>query len=92
MNGVNFSNDTVNGTGTVIFQVETQGSASVSGVTASNLGDAGVYNYAYPVRVRHVQLQPGQRQLRLVDDAGVDHVPAAERQFRTAASAATGQR
>ena len=48
VNGVNFSNDTVNGTGTVIFQVETQGSASVSGVTASNLGDAGVYNSAYP--------------------------------------------
>jgi hypothetical protein len=47
--GVNFSNDTVNGTGTVIFQVETQGSASVSNVTASNLGDPGVYNYAYPV-------------------------------------------
>jgi hypothetical protein len=48
VNGVNFSNDTVNGTGTVIFQVETQGSASVSGVTASNLGDAGVYNDPYP--------------------------------------------
>ena len=48
VNGVNFSNDTVNGTGTVIFQVETQGSASVSGVTASNLGDAGVYNSVYP--------------------------------------------
>ncbi|HJP79805.1 MAG TPA: discoidin domain-containing protein [Pseudonocardiaceae bacterium] len=46
--GLNFSNDTVNGTGTVIFQVETQGSASVSNVTASNLGDAGVYNSAYP--------------------------------------------
>jgi hypothetical protein len=49
VNGVNFSGDTVNGTGTVIFQVETQGSASFSGVAASNIGDAGVYNYAYPV-------------------------------------------
>ena len=48
VNGVNFNGDTVNGTGTVIFQVETQGSANVSGVTASNLGDAGVYNDAYP--------------------------------------------
>jgi putative salt-induced outer membrane protein YdiY len=48
VNGVNFNNDTVNGTGTVIFQVETQGSASVSNVTASNIGDAGVYNLAYP--------------------------------------------
>ncbi len=46
--GVNVNNDTVNGTGTVIFQVETQGSASVSGVTASNIGDAGIYNSAYP--------------------------------------------
>ncbi|HEX3782514.1 MAG TPA: discoidin domain-containing protein [Pseudonocardiaceae bacterium] len=49
VNGVNFSNDTVDGTGTVVFQVETQGSASFSGITASNIGDAGVYNYAYPV-------------------------------------------
>jgi hypothetical protein len=47
--GVTFDGDTVNGTGTVIFQVETQGSASFSNITASSIGVAGVYNYAYPV-------------------------------------------
>jgi hypothetical protein len=45
---VNINGDTVNGTGTVIFQAETSGSISVSNVTASNIGVAGVYNSAYP--------------------------------------------
>jgi hypothetical protein len=49
VSGVNINGDTVDGTGTVIFQAETQGSISVSNVTASNIGVAGVYNYAYPV-------------------------------------------
>ncbi|HSZ43556.1 MAG TPA: discoidin domain-containing protein [Trebonia sp.] len=48
VSGVNISGDTVNGTGTVIFQAETQGSISVSNVTASNIGVAGIYNSAYP--------------------------------------------
>ncbi len=48
VNGVNFNGDTVNGTGTVIFQVEAQGSAWVSNVTATNIGVAGVYNNPYP--------------------------------------------
>ncbi|MGH3170125.1 MAG: choice-of-anchor D domain-containing protein, partial [Trebonia sp.] len=48
ISGVNINGDTVNGTGTVIFQAETQGSVSVSNVTASNIGVAGVYNSAYP--------------------------------------------
>jgi hypothetical protein len=46
--GVNINGDTVNGTGTVIFQAETQGSVSVSNVTASGIGVAGVYNNPYP--------------------------------------------
>jgi len=46
--GVNFTGDTINGTGTVVFQVETQGSASFSNITAANIGVAGVYNSAYP--------------------------------------------
>jgi len=48
VSGVNINGDTVNGTGTVIFQAETQGSVSVSNVTASNIGVAGVYNNPYP--------------------------------------------
>jgi F5/8 type C domain/Pectate lyase superfamily protein len=46
--GLNFSNDTVDWTGTTVFQAETPGSASVSGVTATNVGVAGTYNYGYP--------------------------------------------
>jgi len=46
--GLNFSNDTVDWTGTTVFQAETTGSASVSGVTATNVGVAGTYNYGYP--------------------------------------------
>jgi hypothetical protein len=48
VSGVNINGDTVNGTGTVIFQAETQGSISVSNVIASNIGVAGVYNNPYP--------------------------------------------
>jgi hypothetical protein len=46
--GVNFAGDTINGTGTVAFQVETQGSASFSNITAANIGVAGVYNSVFP--------------------------------------------
>jgi F5/8 type C domain/Pectate lyase superfamily protein len=48
VSGVNINGDTVDGTGTVIFQAEAQGSVSVSNVTASNIGVAGVYNNPYP--------------------------------------------
>jgi hypothetical protein len=48
VSGVNINGDNVNGTGTVIFQIETQGSVSVSNVTASNIGVAGIYNNPYP--------------------------------------------
>ncbi|MDI5967081.1 choice-of-anchor D domain-containing protein [Streptantibioticus silvisoli] len=40
--GVNISNDTVNGVGTYVFQDQTSGSASVSGVTATGVGVGGV--------------------------------------------------
>jgi hypothetical protein len=46
--GVNFSGDKVNGTGTVVFQVETQGSVSVSDVKATSIGVKGSYNNPYP--------------------------------------------
>jgi len=38
----------IEGAGTFAFQAETTGSASVSNVTASGIGRAGVYNCAYP--------------------------------------------
>ncbi|TDU89832.1 F5/8 type C domain-containing protein [Kribbella voronezhensis] len=38
----------IEGAGTVAFQAETTGSASVSNVSASGIGRAGVYNCAYP--------------------------------------------
>jgi hypothetical protein len=38
----------IEGAGTFAFQAETTGSASVSNVSASNVGRAGVYNCAYP--------------------------------------------
>ena len=48
VNGLNFTNNTVNWTGTTVFQAETTGSASVSGLTASNVKVAGTYDYGYP--------------------------------------------
>jgi len=48
VNGVNINGDTVTGTGTVVFQAETQGSISVSNLKASNVGVAGIYNNPYP--------------------------------------------
>ena len=41
---IHISNDTVNGVGTYVFQIGTTGSADVSGVTATNVGVAGVQN------------------------------------------------
>jgi P pilus assembly chaperone PapD len=46
--GLNVSNVSVQNTGTVVMQAETQGSGSFSGVTASGVGVPGAYNYAYP--------------------------------------------
>ena len=46
--GLNLTNNTVNWTGTTVFQAETTGSAQVSGLTASNVKVAGTYDYGYP--------------------------------------------
>jgi hypothetical protein len=48
INGVTIDGATVNGTGTVVFQAETAGSASVSNVTATGVGVPGTYDYSYP--------------------------------------------
>ena len=42
ISGVTLSNDTVNNVGTYVFQDQTSGSASVSGVTATGVGAGGV--------------------------------------------------
>ncbi|MFC1408315.1 discoidin domain-containing protein [Streptacidiphilus sp. N1-12] len=42
ISGINISNDTVNNVGTYVFQDQTSGSASVSGVTATGVGVGGV--------------------------------------------------
>jgi hypothetical protein len=47
LSGVNISNVNVQNLGTVVMQAETDGSASVSGVTASGVGVAGTYNDEY---------------------------------------------
>ncbi|MBR7837969.1 discoidin domain-containing protein [Actinospica durhamensis] len=48
VSGLNISNVQVSNVGTTVFQAETGGSASISGVTASGVGVAGAYNYSYP--------------------------------------------
>ncbi|MFG2525791.1 discoidin domain-containing protein [Streptomyces sp. NPDC048527] len=47
VSGLKLSNNKVNWTGTTLFQAETPGSASVSGLSASNVGVTGAYNYGY---------------------------------------------
>ncbi|HZE41499.1 MAG TPA: glycosyl hydrolase family 28-related protein [Stackebrandtia sp.] len=39
---------TINGAGTVVVQAETKGAATLSNVTASDVGSAGIYNCPYP--------------------------------------------
>jgi len=46
--GVTINGATVTGVGTVVFQAETGGSASVSNVVANDVGVAGTYNFGYP--------------------------------------------
>ena len=48
ISGLNISNVQVQNAGTTVFQAETTGTASVSGVTASGIGVPGTYNYSYP--------------------------------------------
>jgi Pectate lyase superfamily protein/F5/8 type C domain len=43
VNGVNISGDTVTNVGTFVFQDQAPGSATVSGTTATGVGDAGVF-------------------------------------------------
>jgi F5/8 type C domain/Pectate lyase superfamily protein/Abnormal spindle-like microcephaly-assoc'd, ASPM-SPD-2-Hydin len=47
ISGLNISDVNVQNTGTTVFQAETSGSVSVSGVTASGIGVAGTYNDEY---------------------------------------------
>jgi hypothetical protein len=47
ISGLNISNVQVQNTGTTVFQAETSGTVSVSGVTASGIGVAGTYNDGY---------------------------------------------
>jgi len=48
VSGLNLSGNTVNWTGTVVFQAETTGSASVDGLAASQVGVPGAYNLGFP--------------------------------------------
>jgi hypothetical protein len=48
---VTVSGATATGTGTVVVQAETPGSATFSNVTATGTGDTGVYNCSYPANL-----------------------------------------
>ena len=48
ISGLTINGANIDGVGTVVFQAETTGSASVSGVTASDVGVPGAYNESYP--------------------------------------------
>jgi hypothetical protein len=51
VSGVTVSGATATGTGTVVVQAETPGSATFSNVTATGTGDTGVYNCSYPANL-----------------------------------------
>jgi hypothetical protein len=51
INGVTISGATASGTGTVVVQAETPGSASFSNVTATGTGATGTYNCSYPANL-----------------------------------------
>ncbi len=42
--GVTITNNTINNVGTFVFQLQSPGSATVSGTTATGVGDAGMFN------------------------------------------------
>jgi hypothetical protein len=48
ISGLTIEGADVEGVGTVVFQAETTGSAHVSGVSASDVGVPGAYNYSFP--------------------------------------------
>ncbi|RKN06847.1 discoidin domain-containing protein [Streptomyces radicis] len=50
---------TVRNVGTVVFQAETTGSATISGVTATGVGVTGVYNCPYPTGIAPMRLDDG---------------------------------
>jgi F5/8 type C domain/Right handed beta helix region len=56
---VNINGATVNNAGTVVMQAETQGSVSVSNVTADGVGAAGIYNCPFPTGSGTFTLQQG---------------------------------
>jgi hypothetical protein len=59
VNGLHISNVNVSNVGTFVFQAETQGTATVDGVTASGIGVAGVYNCPYPTSIPAYNLNQG---------------------------------
>ena len=58
--GVSITNNTVTNVGTFVFQDQAPGSATVSGTTATGVGDAGDPHLRFGLHP-----DPGQRQLRL---------------------------
>lgn len=57
--GVHIDGATVTNVGTVVLQAETQGSASFSGVVATGVGSAGIYNCPYPASNPDFTVQDG---------------------------------
>ena len=59
VSGVTVSGATATGTGTVVVQAETPGSATFSNVTATGTGATGVYNCSYPTNMPPFTLNLG---------------------------------
>ncbi|MFC4035245.1 discoidin domain-containing protein [Streptomyces polygonati] len=59
ISGVTVSGATASGTGTVVVQAETPGSASFSNVTATTTGATGVYNCSYPTNLPAFTINKG---------------------------------
>ncbi|SCD85544.1 Right handed beta helix region [Streptomyces sp. DvalAA-14] len=59
ISGVTVSGATASGTGTVVVQAETPGSASFSNVTATATGATGVYNCSYPTNLPAFTINKG---------------------------------
>jgi hypothetical protein len=52
--GITIDGGTVQGTGTFVVQSQTQGSVSISNVTASGVGVTGTYNCPYPTNINRM--------------------------------------
>jgi hypothetical protein len=59
INGVTVNGATASGTGTVVMQAETPGSASFTNVTATSTGATGVYNCSYPANLPAFTINKG---------------------------------